>query len=139
MRPVTPAMVAKAKRYLKAHKGERTADAVNADDILRLAQWIKAEQNDLIIDLGAWVIDEACRQIAHWSRAGRPALPVSVNVSPRQVRHGSLLEVTSTALERHGVELDALEESRLALDGAPEIKDITELINAALRPGGSTP
>jgi diguanylate cyclase (GGDEF)-like protein len=68
-----------------------------------------AEQNDLIIDLGAWVIDEACGQIARWSRGGRSPLPVSVNVSPRQVRHGSLFEVTSTALDRHGVDPRLLE------------------------------
>jgi len=43
MRPVTPEMVAQAKKYLKEHKGERSGDAVNADDMLRLAEWIKTE------------------------------------------------------------------------------------------------
>jgi diguanylate cyclase (GGDEF)-like protein len=68
-----------------------------------------AEQNDLIIDLGAWVIENACRQMASWRRAGRHAVPVSVNVSPRQVRHGNLLEITSEALDRHGVAPSMLE------------------------------
>jgi hypothetical protein len=44
MRPVTAAMVAKAKKYLKAHPGERSADYVSADDTVRLAEWIKAER-----------------------------------------------------------------------------------------------
>jgi len=43
MRPVTPERVAQAKKYIKAHKGERSADYVNADDTLRLAEWIKTE------------------------------------------------------------------------------------------------
>jgi diguanylate cyclase (GGDEF)-like protein len=68
-----------------------------------------AEQSDLILDLGGWVIDSACRQMAIWAQAGRPVVPVSVNVSPRQVRHGSLLDVTQTALERYGVEPAMLE------------------------------
>jgi EAL domain-containing protein (putative c-di-GMP-specific phosphodiesterase class I) len=68
-----------------------------------------AEQNDLIIDLGAWVIENACRQMALWAQAGRPPVPVSVNVSPRQVRHGTLLDITSDALERHKIEPALLE------------------------------
>ncbi|MEN6642862.1 MAG: hypothetical protein ABFE08_10480 [Armatimonadia bacterium] len=43
MRPVTPEMVKAAKQYLKDHKGERSADYVNADDMLRLAEWQKTE------------------------------------------------------------------------------------------------
>ena len=43
MRPVTAEMVAQAQQYLKEHKGERSADFVNADDMLRLAEWIRAE------------------------------------------------------------------------------------------------
>jgi neutral ceramidase len=43
MRPVTPQVVAKANKYLKEHKGEQTGDGVSADDMLRLAEWIKTE------------------------------------------------------------------------------------------------
>ncbi|MDJ0960737.1 MAG: bifunctional diguanylate cyclase/phosphodiesterase [Acidimicrobiia bacterium] len=68
-----------------------------------------AEQNDLIIDLGAWVIEHACRQMALWAEAGRPPVPVSVNVSPRQVRHGTLLEITEKALRRHHIDPGLLE------------------------------
>ncbi len=68
-----------------------------------------AEQNDLIIDLGAWVIEHACRQMALWAEAGRPPVPVSVNVSPRQVRHGTLLDITSAALKRHRIDPALLE------------------------------
>lgn len=67
-----------------------------------------AEQSDLILQLGAWVIDEACRQIAAWEADGI-SIPVSVNVSPRQVRQGDLDEVIAAALARHGVPASQLE------------------------------
>lgn len=43
MRPVTDRMIARAREYVKEHKGERSADYVNADDILRLADWAETE------------------------------------------------------------------------------------------------
>lgn len=43
MRPVTPEMVKEAKQYLKDHKGEQSGDAVNAEDMLRLAEWQEKE------------------------------------------------------------------------------------------------
>jgi diguanylate cyclase (GGDEF)-like protein len=68
-----------------------------------------AEQSDLIIELGAWVIDETCRQLATWRSAGRPSLPIAVNISPRQIRHGGLQAAVEEALERHRVEATLLE------------------------------
>jgi EAL domain-containing protein (putative c-di-GMP-specific phosphodiesterase class I)/CheY-like chemotaxis protein/GGDEF domain-containing protein len=45
-----------------------------------------AEESGLILPIGAWVIEEACRQAHHWLMAfpARPPLTVSVNVSVRQ-------------------------------------------------------
>lgn len=43
-----------------------------------------AEDSDLIVPIGAWVLTEACRQLARWQVA-RPELKISVNVSARQV------------------------------------------------------
>jgi diguanylate cyclase (GGDEF)-like protein len=62
-----------------------------------------AEQSDLIIDLGRWVIDETARQLREWVGTPLEALPVSVNVSPRQVRHGSLTDIVTAALERNDI------------------------------------
>jgi diguanylate cyclase (GGDEF)-like protein len=64
-----------------------------------------AEQSDLIVELGTWVIDEACAQIRRWRDAhpARLGLRVSVNVSARQLS-GALVATVTEALERHGVD-----------------------------------
>ncbi len=62
-----------------------------------------AEESDLIIELGSWVVEEVCRQLATWSRTRRRVVPVSVNVSSRQFRSGDLDTIVSSALSRHGL------------------------------------
>lgn len=58
-----------------------------------------AEQSGAILEIGAWVIDEACRQAALW-----PAnLYVSINVSPVQLRSTDTLRQITEALDRHGL------------------------------------
>jgi diguanylate cyclase (GGDEF)-like protein len=57
-----------------------------------------AEQSGLIVDIGAWVIDEACRQARAWLDEGLPPLVISVNVSPLQFRRGDLEGVVRRAL-----------------------------------------
>jgi diguanylate cyclase (GGDEF)-like protein/PAS domain S-box-containing protein len=65
-----------------------------------------AEGTGLIVDVGAWVIDAACRQLAAWKPHGAasPWLGLSVNVSPIQFRHRDLVATVRRALELHGVE-----------------------------------
>jgi EAL domain-containing protein (putative c-di-GMP-specific phosphodiesterase class I) len=43
-----------------------------------------AEETGLIVDLGKWVLREACRAAAEWNAAGGPRRVVAVNLSPRQ-------------------------------------------------------
>jgi diguanylate cyclase (GGDEF)-like protein len=64
-----------------------------------------AERNGLIIPIGAWVLNEACRQLAAW---GDPALAMSVNVSARQLGTSDIVETVSAALERSGIEAGRL-------------------------------
>ncbi|HEU4374433.1 MAG TPA: diguanylate cyclase, partial [Telluria sp.] len=47
-----------------------------------------AEETGLIIDIGDWVLRDACRQNKLWQRRGLPSIPVSVNVAARQCRPG---------------------------------------------------
>jgi diguanylate cyclase (GGDEF)-like protein len=63
-----------------------------------------AEESDLIVSIGTWVIEEACAQIRRWHEQHPAGLgvPVSVNVSARQLSP-SLVEVVSAALRQSGV------------------------------------
>jgi diguanylate cyclase (GGDEF)-like protein len=69
-----------------------------------------AEESGLIVQIGAWVLDEACRTMAEWRRQLPPGstLSVAVNVSARQFLNGELLEVIRTALRVHQLPANAL-------------------------------
>ena len=49
-----------------------------------------AEERGLIVQIGNWVIAEACKQMALWRQAGHPQLPIAVNVSLVQFRSQQL-------------------------------------------------
>ncbi len=59
-----------------------------------------AERNGTIVAIGAWVLDEACRQLRDWDDA---QLKVSVNVSSKQLVVDGFVETVRTTLVRHGV------------------------------------
>ncbi|MDO9599431.1 MAG: EAL domain-containing protein [Azoarcus sp.] len=60
-----------------------------------------AEDTGLIVPLGAWVMETACRQGRAWVDAGR-LLSVAVNISSRQFSDGMLVETVRGVLERTG-------------------------------------
>jgi diguanylate cyclase (GGDEF)-like protein/PAS domain S-box-containing protein len=62
------------------------------------------ESTGLILDVGAWVLDEACRQIRGWLDQGAEPLTLSVNISPIQAEHSDIHTLVTQTLERHGVE-----------------------------------
>jgi diguanylate cyclase (GGDEF)-like protein len=68
-----------------------------------------AEESELIEVIGLWVIRAACAQLARWRREGVPLKRLSVNVSPRQLQSGRLLEEVEAALVQHGVPWNMLE------------------------------
>jgi EAL domain-containing protein (putative c-di-GMP-specific phosphodiesterase class I) len=79
-----------------------------------------AERNGLIIPIGSWVLQEACRQLAAW---GDDALSMSVNVSARQLGSTDLVEVVREILEDSGIEprrlcLEITETAMMADPGA---------------------
>ncbi|GGY16559.1 EAL domain-containing protein [Massilia dura] len=61
-----------------------------------------AEETGLIMELGDWAIEEACRQIRQWHDAGLEMPPVAVNLSARQFDTG-LPQRMAAVLERHDV------------------------------------
>jgi EAL domain-containing protein (putative c-di-GMP-specific phosphodiesterase class I) len=73
------------------------------DDFIPLA-----EETGLIVDLGDWVLNEACRQVAAWGElAGR--ITVAVNVSAQQLLHNSLVDRIAALTMRHGIEPSRLQ------------------------------
>ncbi|MEW6760527.1 MAG: EAL domain-containing protein [Pseudomonadota bacterium] len=68
-----------------------------------------AERTGLIIPIGAWALEEACRQMGEWNtRLGRP-VRVAVNLSPRQLYQKSLLDTVRRCLDRYRIERGCLE------------------------------
>jgi len=71
-------------------------------------QFIAAlEQSGRIIEVGRWVLDEACRSAATWW-AGGHEIDISVNASAQQLEDPKFVDDVSNAMERHGVPRQAL-------------------------------
>ena len=68
-----------------------------------------AEESGLIEPLGAWVLDEACRQLAEWKGQGIDHLRIAVNISAHQLRAKTLVEQVEHALAEHGLIAQDLE------------------------------
>lgn len=67
------------------------------------------EETGLIVPVGEWVIQTACRQNKMWQDAGYPALRVSVNVSARQFVQNNLVENVCKSLSENGLQPKHLE------------------------------
>jgi diguanylate cyclase (GGDEF)-like protein/PAS domain S-box-containing protein len=57
-----------------------------------------AEETGLIGKLGDWVFREVCRQISEWDTQDLPAMPIAINLSPRQLIEGHITETISSIL-----------------------------------------
>jgi len=67
-----------------------------------------AEQSGLIVPIGKWVMEEACRTARKWHQEGKP-IRIAVNVSGAQFYQDDLVEFTKDCLMRTGVEAHLLE------------------------------
>lgn len=95
-----------------------TGETVGAEALLRWthlgeaispAEFIPvAEDRGLIVPIGEWVLRTACRQIRVWEDLGR-ALPVSINVSPRQFGEADFVDTVAGVLAQTGVRPDLVE------------------------------
>lgn len=68
-----------------------------------------AEQSGLIVDLGNWVLDEACRQASEWNRLHAQPIAMCVNVSALQVRRAAFAATVAAILEKHELDSHLLE------------------------------
>ncbi|MHB1215263.1 MAG: EAL domain-containing protein [Thiobacillus sp.] len=68
-----------------------------------------AEDCGLIVPIGAWVMEEACRQAQALRQAGWPDLTMSVNLSALQFRRANLVETVAAALAGSGLPAHLLE------------------------------
>jgi len=66
-----------------------------------------AEESGLIVSLGSWVLEQACRQLVEWRRLD-PALSVVVNLSPRQLLSPEILPLVADALGRTGAPAEGI-------------------------------
>ncbi|WP_394777896.1 EAL domain-containing protein, partial [Undibacterium sp.] len=89
------------------------------------------EETGMILQVGQWVIAEACRQIARWSMSAVGPISVSVNVSSRQFVEGDLESDVVMALRDNGVDPGLLEleltESSLMSDAKKTIEVLHHL------------
>ncbi|MGQ3675658.1 sensor domain-containing protein [Xanthobacter sp. TB0139] len=68
-----------------------------------------AEETGLIVPLGDWVMEEACRQMAQWLKDGKVCDYVAVNLSPRQFNRDNLCQWVEKVLENAGLPPQRLE------------------------------
>ncbi|MGY2200582.1 putative bifunctional diguanylate cyclase/phosphodiesterase [Pseudomonas gingeri] len=67
-----------------------------------------AEKSGLIIPIGEWVLNEACRQMRLWYEQGYQHWRIAVNLSALQFCHGGLVASVAGALERHRLPANSL-------------------------------
>ena len=90
-----------------------------------------SEESGLIVEVGQFVLREACHQIAKWRTSLNAEMKVSINLSARQFADPHLLETIRTALEETQLPASALifevTESCLALDTDHAVSLLSEL------------
>ena len=95
-----------------------------------------AEETGLIEPIGDWVLHEACRQARRWQDRCGVALPVSVNLSARQLRGSGFELRVARALEETGKALEALLPEGFRAHGGEAgkefVKGFKALIDAAI-------
>jgi len=84
-------------------RDEQSGELIMPDDFIPMA-----ESTGLIIPIGTWVIEEACRQGAAWQSAGLPELKISINASSLQLGHPGLPSLIERVLGETGLRADLL-------------------------------
>ena len=89
-----------------------------------------AEETGLILPLGTWVMETACRQLAAWARQpGMEDLILAVNVSARQLRQPDFVQRVRAAIRSSGANPRRL---KIELTESMLVNDVTETISKML-------
>lgn len=62
-----------------------------------------AEESGLILQVGEWVLEQACLQNKRWQDEGYPPIKVSVNLSVWQIKHSDIVKTVQQILEKTGL------------------------------------
>lgn len=89
-----------------------------------------AEQSGQIVQIGKWVLSEACQQAVAWQQAGLPALVMAVNLSAVQFKRGDLEKTIIQTLSQSGLDPSLLE---LELTESILIQDTEKVLGAVNR------
>ncbi|MEB7539794.1 EAL domain-containing protein [Pantoea anthophila] len=96
-----------------------------------------AEKTGMIVNIGNWVIQEACRQLRQWHLQGHPHWSVAVNLSALQFEQSNLVETAVEALAKHQIpaELLTLEvtETTAMRDPDESVRILTELTRLGVK------
>lgn len=95
-----------------------------------------AEESPFMIDLGAWVFDEACRQLQVWNKGGSE-LKMSINVSARQFADPNLSRIMESSSNKYRLDRDCIKlevtESMLASDLDTSVRILQQLRSMGFR------
>ncbi len=97
-----------------------------------------AEETGMIVEIGAWILEESCRQLTQWRNDGLVGqVTMSVNLSPRQLHEPSLVKDIIETLGRHDIAHGALQleitEGLLMSDARRAKLQLSELRDAGIR------
>ena len=68
-----------------------------------------ADETGLIVPIGEWVLQNACKQLKAWRQAGYPHLRIAVNVSSKQLADLSFMDIVDAALRKNEIDPHTLE------------------------------
>ncbi len=94
-----------------------------------------AEESGMIVQIGDWVLEEACRQNKEWQDQGLPPIPVSVNMSIRQFVQADLAQKVEAILKSTGLEakyLDLEITESMTMDIAHVSRCLLEITNLGI-------
>ncbi|WP_022961013.1 EAL domain-containing protein [Halopseudomonas pelagia] len=95
------------------------------------------EETGAIVEVGEWVLREACRQVLHWHAHGHQELRCSVNLSSRQLQQSGFAEVVARVLRETGFPATSLvleiTESLLMQEGPETLATLRELESSGVR------